>query len=427
MRNIKVLDDLHPEDNAMLQALYSRSPASVDSHLERVKKAGSGNFMSQYYVGYGHASIGDCGSTTIFIENISMLAAKAIQDWPMYSGQESSTRYIDFSNQPIMAPVGRKDIQDKWMAFYHKATQPVLEHLRAKYPMQEGEDAKVYERAIKARSFDILRGFLPAGATTNVSWHTNLRQASDHISWMRHHPLPEVQQIADEIFEALKAKYPGSFREDREPVSEWKREVMLYEAYRDIQLAMTTEDFLVDENLQGTLKGRIFSERPKGAVLPHSIARLGNITTNFLLDFGSFRDLQRHRNGVIQMPILNCFYGVHPWYLDQLPESLREEAKTLIREQSAEIYKLDKENQFTAQYYVAMGFCVFVNCTQPVNSFIYRVELRTSKTVHPTLRAVAQKEAAWFSKRFPWVTFYPDMDLDDWDIRRGKQTIEDKV
>lgn len=54
MRKIVVLDGTdvpHPEDLAMLQALYSRSPRSVIEHLEKVRKVGAGQFMSQYYVG----------------------------------------------------------------------------------------------------------------------------------------------------------------------------------------------------------------------------------------------------------------------------------------------------------------------------------------------------------------------------------------
>ena len=83
MTDIFVIDDQHPEDLAMLQALYSRSPASVVSHLDKLKQSGSGKFMDQYYVGYGHASIGDCGATTLFIEQVSMLVAKAVQDNPL--------------------------------------------------------------------------------------------------------------------------------------------------------------------------------------------------------------------------------------------------------------------------------------------------------------------------------------------------------
>ena len=115
---IHIFHDLHPEDCAMLQALYSRSPASVVDHLDKVLAAGSGKFMERYYVGYGHASIGDCGVTTLFIENYSMLAAKAIQDNPLYSGQEASTRYLDFAQQPMIDPYNHpasSAIQQGWM------------------------------------------------------------------------------------------------------------------------------------------------------------------------------------------------------------------------------------------------------------------------------------------------------------------------
>ncbi len=49
-----------PEDEAMLQALHSRSAEGVNAHLERLSKVGSGKFMENFYVGYGHKSIGDC-------------------------------------------------------------------------------------------------------------------------------------------------------------------------------------------------------------------------------------------------------------------------------------------------------------------------------------------------------------------------------
>lgn len=79
-RQIIIVDDVAPEPNAMLQALYSRSPKSVTEHLEQVKRVGAEKFMASYYVGYGHKSIGDCGTTSIFVENVSMLVAKAVQD-----------------------------------------------------------------------------------------------------------------------------------------------------------------------------------------------------------------------------------------------------------------------------------------------------------------------------------------------------------
>ncbi|MBU0722132.1 hypothetical protein KKA93_01590 [Patescibacteria group bacterium] len=60
MADIFLYDEFNPEDNAMLQALYSRSAGSVTKHVEKVRQSGSGKFMEQYYVGYGHASGEDC-------------------------------------------------------------------------------------------------------------------------------------------------------------------------------------------------------------------------------------------------------------------------------------------------------------------------------------------------------------------------------
>src|SRR4030042_5043290 len=105
MAKIFVYDEFGPQDIAMMQALYSRSPMSVKDHVEKVKQSGSGKFMERFYIGYGHASIADCGSTTIFIEGVSILGDKAIQDWPLYSGQETSTRYVDMAKQLIIDPV----------------------------------------------------------------------------------------------------------------------------------------------------------------------------------------------------------------------------------------------------------------------------------------------------------------------------------
>src|SRR3989344_5924667 len=169
-----VYDEFNPED-----------AASVVEHVEKVKQSGSGKFMEKFYVGYGHASIADCGSTTIFIEGVSMLVAKAEQDWPLYSGQETSSRYIDMSKQAIIDPIGTplsRQRLDRWMEFYTESQQVVTEHLRIKYPRRPDADEAGYERAVKARTFDILRGFLPAGVTTQLSWHTNLRQAYDKLA-----------------------------------------------------------------------------------------------------------------------------------------------------------------------------------------------------------------------------------------------------
>src|SRR3989344_6854530 len=165
-----------PEAAAMLQALHSRSIGGLESHLKILSEKGPDNFMKNFYVGYGHKSIGDCGTGSLFIEGVSMLAAKAIQDWALYSGQESSTRYIDFQIQPFKNPLGTpdgKEILEAYRKFYMEAMETTKGYLKTQFPIGEGEKEGIYDKAIAARAFDILRGFLPAGSTTNLAWHTN--------------------------------------------------------------------------------------------------------------------------------------------------------------------------------------------------------------------------------------------------------------
>lgn len=318
MSKIKIIDDQKPEDVAMLQALYSRSPASVESHLEKVSESGSGNFMDRYYVGYGHKSIGDCGTTTIFIEGVTMLAAKAIQDWPLYSGQESSTRYMDFSKAEFNDPLGTdisSEILERWRSFYLMAGEPLKDHIRKLYPIQDGEEEKVYERAVNARCFDVLRSFLPAGAKTNLSWHTNLRQASDQLSWLVNHPDPSVALVARRIWKELKDKYKNSFKEDRSDLAEYKAEIIRdnhFIQYIPGNYNSNKDRVYVDTRLDwGDISGSIpiLNSRPRGAPVPRSLDEAGAIRSSFYLDFGSYRDLQRHRNGTIRMPLLIVRHG----------------------------------------------------------------------------------------------------------------------
>jgi thymidylate synthase ThyX len=423
---IFIYDEFSPEDTAMLQALYSRSQSSVVEHVEKVKEAGSGKFMEKFYVGYGHKSIADCGSTTIFIEKASILAAKAIQDWQLYSGQESSTRYIDYSNQEFVDPCGTeasREILQKWLNFYLGNQETVIEHLKKIYPKKETEKKSIYNRAIKARSFDILRGFLPPGVTTQLSWHTNLRQACDKLSLLKHHPLMELKEIASKICMELKRKYKNSFshsfKEEHEAYNDFLGEQFTYYSPSHFEEKITTNIKSLDRFKE------VFQKRPPRVNLPAFLADLGNITFKFLLDFGSFRDLQRHRNGVCRMPLLTPEFGFNKWYLSQLPEKAREEALCLIKDQLNALSKLEVTPE-VLQYYIAMGFNVPVKVTYGLPAAVYVTELRSSKTVHPTLRRVAKQMHISLLQLFPNLVLHSDLDRDNWDIRRGTQTIKKK-
>jgi len=429
MANIFIYDEFNPEDTAMMQALYSRSPKSVTEHVEKVKSSGSGKFMETFYVGYGHASIADCGSTTIFIEGLSILADKAIQDSQMYSGQETSTRYVDMSKQPIIDPLDTaesKAILEKWMDFYINAQEPVQQYLISKYPKKADEDEAVYLKAIKARTFDITRGFLPAGITTQLSWHTNLRQAHDKLALMLHHPLTEIKEIAERIQQELQTKYPHSFSHQLyEEQENYRAEIM---KQYNFFLPEKAETFKLSTNITPETLApyqSAITNRPIKTNLPACLEELGNMTFDFLLDYGSFRDVQRHRHGLCRMPLLTTNYGFHEWYLNELPAELKTKAEALIAEQITAISQLETSPEIK-QYYTAMGFNVTCRVSYGLPAAVYVIELRSGKLVHPTLRQIAHKMRQTTLEKLPNLTLHCDLDLDDWDVRRGLQDIVKK-
>ncbi len=439
---IYIVDDMHPEATAMAQALYSRSPQSVVNHLKKIKEVGYGKFMDTFYVGYGHKSIGDCGSTTLFAENISILGAKAIQDWPLYRGQEASTRYLDMSKQKVLNPVEDKtlptyvekdvevgrQIQQKWMDFYNRSIEELVPFLKTKYPLREGEKESVWEKAIKVKAFDIARGFLPAGVTTYASWHTDLRQAHDHLKYLEHSPLPEIREIGSSIRDGLKTKYPSSFSHKTYSEQEEYYALSSYLDFYDRESNALTEGFVFNSNIdiEGlSIHKELLEKRPQKTELPQKLAKYGTITFKFPLDFGSFRDIQRHRNGVCEMPLLVTHHGFLPWYLEQLPEKIRAEAETLITEQIKAIDSLSCD-KFMKQYYVALGFAVACEVNYSLPQTIYVAELRSNQTVHATLRVVAQQMANTLKELIPNITLHADMSADEWDTKRGTQDIVKK-
>ncbi len=388
------------EDRAMLQALYSRSPASVLHHLQKLAQVGSGKFMDQFYVGYGHKSIGDCGDTTIFIEHVSMLVAKAIQDWALYSGQEVSTRYIDFATQPFVNVLGAdKSNPHTWLRDFYVESLPILkEDLKKRFPISERENEAQYEKAIAARAFDILRGFIPAGAQTNLAWTTNLRQAADKLAFLRVHPLKEVRDVAEMMSEALNQAHPHSFGQKRYDASEAYRATYMEDMYYHetgqtsggVALVRDSLDRVLMEHYQKTIKSR-----PKMTELPKALAEIGTLQFTFMIDFGSFRDIARQRAVIQLMPLLTPNHGFHEWYMNELPNELRTKAQSVLKKTEIWWQCLNQNGSphTSLQYYLPMGYLVPCRVTGDLPALVYLVELRSGVTVHATLRTIAQAMA----------------------------------
>ncbi len=421
---------LTAEMTAMLQALHSRSIGGINDHLRVLAERGAAKFMSSYYVGYGHKSIGDCGTAIVFVEGISMLAAKALQDSPLYNGQESSTRYIDYAAQPLLNPLGTaagKDVLERWRTFYLQAVSEMKATLPTRHPRQPEEKETVYDKAITARAFDICRGFLPAGAATNVAWSTTLRQFADRILQLRHHPLAEVRDIATVLEGALLAAYPNSFNQEKKRYD--KTEAYLAEAAKhyyfhdpNITAAKLVRDGVDHEGL-AAYRGLLLS-LPQKTELPKWLGAYGEVGLAFPLDFGSFRDLQRHRALNQRMPLLTAELGFADWYLEELTPELRTAALALLTEQKERVANLATTPEI-AQYYQPMGYRVSNLLSGDLPALVYMLELRSASTVHPTLVKVVQELGQLLIEQYAdlGLTLHLATDGGRFDVKRGLQDI----
>ena len=445
---VKIKHDLHPNDNAMVQALYSRSPAPVETHLEKVNKADSGKFYEKYVVKYGHESIADCAVTTIFIEDVSMIAAKEIQNHSLYNGQESSTRFIDYNQQGVALNVeddenarnGGLDCSDaitlhqyatRWMELYKKYLPYVKEGVSKKTGLA------LNSNGANAKAFDIMRGFLPCAAKTNLSWTTTLRNARSHLLYMLGSESDEVRGVAKRVYKELAEEYPSSF--DVEELNGFFRNlygmsVSDFESSAGYQYIY--DDLSIDLSTFNTRDFKDFiwlGTRECGDPLPRETDLFGTIRWNCALDFGSYRDIQRHRNGYCSLPQFSGIMQVHNWYTDQFNDLVEDESvcidfQTEVSGLLNDINDTYKERLSIPDnimlYALPMGIVVDFVLSYSIRQCVYVSELRSSPAVHPTLRTMAMNMGRFLNDNLSAGIHIDDSDIDY--ERRGKQTITEK-
>lgn len=436
--NTELSTAVDAEDTAMLQALYSRSKKSVTEHIEKLKSAGSSSFMEKYYINYNHASVGDMGTVTLFIENVSMIAAKQLQDTALYSGTECSSRYIDFETDYIDDSVflpkameydlAATDIVDGFSELYTKVKVGMHEHLLSTETKPEGIDNSVWDKTLTARAFDVARGFIVAGARTNLSVHMSLRELLSRYTDLTVNPNEEVRAVNDLILKILQKAYPSSFkvRELNPDQFDWYEALQYENAHgytgKDLSLDLTVEDSFppIYPNFAS-----LAISRPKYTKLPRAFRRLGYINYSDVIDFGGIRDLHRHRPAYIPLPVVNGTLGFNNWYIDMLPDTIREEIKDSV-ETLFTLMETAPYSETDMQYVYPLGTNVPFNLCCDIPQAVYMVELRSGQTVHPTVRGVIHRLIDKMEHHYPALTLYVDRDPSKLDPKRGTQDIIEK-
>lgn len=445
---------LNTEDKqvlCMLQAFYSRSPNPVEFHLEKVEKLGPDNFMAKWYIGYGHDSIGDSATDTLFIEGIADNEAEDLQNHPLARLQRASTRMMDFSKVAFILPASAKPEHRAYVEslrkFYLEAGPILEQYLLQKNQIDLEKLSKAEQTStlasVKAAKFDILRGFLPAGVATNMSLTLSLRNYKDHLNALQNFPNPRIQEIAKTVRKALHEKHPSSFP-DRQTSEQGEWLTSFYEAANrslfDTKFTNRVSTILVVDAKDGSknihcLKEPDFSEmtksmkellktRPKWVLVPKEFNKYGVFRFDFLIDHGSARDLKRHNAIFKEYDRLSVKHGFEDWYLNQLPEELQERAKKLIKIPQD---LFDDLSDFDIEYFVPMGYRVNFQITAGLADLIYLLEIRCGDKVHPTLREPMRQIAQHFQQQYPDIALYADISPSSFNFERGNQTIREKA
>ncbi|MEI6660065.1 MAG: FAD-dependent thymidylate synthase, partial [bacterium] len=227
------------------------------------------------------------------------------------------------------------------------------------------------------------------------------------------------------IEQALITAFPNSFGHKRYEETEKYNKLFMENGYYHHDTACS--DFKVTNNSVDVnlLPKNILEARPAKTELPKYLAEAGNLQFEFLLDFGSFRDIQRHRAVTQRMPLLTMDLGFEDWYMSELPYDVRENAQELLKKQAESISKLNISKE-DMQYYTAMGYKTSNRLTGNLPALVYLAELRATRFVHPTLRKRAKQMADTLSELFGssyGLTMHLDSDIDRFDIKRGEHDI----
>ena len=236
--DIYLVRDLPPEVAATLNGVYSRSQLSMrDNFLARLEKGleetgrtiedlelaeprrdvltailadKSGKFLKTYAIDHGHNSLREGSVVHLAVENVSQLVTRFIQRERRCSFEESSTRYISFSNErhwrdpDVMAAGGAtaaayEEIIESTFSLYERLTEDLMAHLRRARAQKEDEKKGPYERALRAEAFDAARYLLTPALMTKWGMVIDARTLSDMVTELLSHPLAEFRLVGERL------------------------------------------------------------------------------------------------------------------------------------------------------------------------------------------------------------------------------------
>jgi len=397
------------------------------------------------FVGYGDDSIAQVGGAHVACEFVSNILTKQLQRGRLAAYLEQSTRYIPYD---VPLPEGgyryyRGDglgpefatAMDELFAIYSRSLRQVEEWAAERWPRGDGEPEGPWQRSIRAKALDLLRGLLPAATLSHVGIYASGQAYEQLILRLMASPLPEAREYGGMILGELKQVMPsfvsrverpdrggewvGYLEQRRERTEQWVSRLGLDrrgagEATPSVELVHvdgTEEDLLasclfesasvpeteilaridvLDRAERAELLGAMVGERRNRRHRPGRGFEALRYRFEIVSDYGAFRDLQRHRMLTCQWQRLGPDLGAG------IPDEVREAGAGGEFERALEISRGEYERLVDAglneQAPYALSLAYRIRYTLDLNAreAMHLIELRSGREGHPTYRAVAQ-------------------------------------
>jgi len=433
-------------------------------------------FYERVLVGYGDDSVAELAGAHVAVERTSTLAAKALEDSRIgISPLEKSTRYVRFDRPgpdgrrlyhrgPELAHPAYEPAADALFEAYSSLLEPLTESIRRRYPLEEGETERAWKSATRAKTFDLLRGLLPAGTLTNLGLFGNGRAFEYLITKMAAHELPECQDLATDLQRELAQVIPAFVKralDDRyglpaaqriahvrsslqrhaarggpaadgpyvklvghDPDAERKVVQAALFPYSDRPL----EDQYVDSGavLEAMLGGRANRRQRVPRALEHAQYKF-----EIVANFAAYRDLHRHRMLTQDRQLLGTSlgYDLPPGLVDlQMDGPFRSAVEAAAKAHARMEIDLGPA---LAQYIVPLAFRVRWYFRVNLRELYHLCELRTTPQGHPDYRWVAQEMFRLASEVHPRLTkFATFVDMgpgDELERRKAERRLDEKL
>jgi thymidylate synthase ThyX len=411
-------------------------------------------FHERWIVGYGHSSVAEHAVASIAIEDVSILATKVIEDNRLASYTEKSTRYQIFDRNRYHKP---KKIMDSshgklfektcnhFFDTYNEIIPKMIKFVKEKYPKTKDIDEKFYESISKARACDIVRYILPAATLTNLAMTANARTLEHAITKLLSHPLDEMRDIGElmkqEVLKIIPtlvryADYNSYIIETNEAMEKLTKKIVKLNHVIENQLVNLVEfDPEADDKLVTAILYRYskypynqikdlvkkMSQNEREKVVDEFLKRMEkhdppmrelehiNYTFDILVDYGAFRDIQRHRICTQTNQELTVEHGfdipqeiIEAGFKDKFEECMRMAVEAFN--------KISKDFPKEVQYVVPLAFKKRTLFTWNLRELDHFIKLRSSKEGHASYRKIAQQVFDEIEKVHPFLARYIRVD-----------------